>query len=543
MEYDVLIRGGTIYDGGGQAPYVGQVAIRGDTIAAVGPAGGAGDRGHLEIDARGLAVAPGFVNMMGKEGGLFADGRGQSDIRQGVTLEVFGEGSSLGPLNEEMRRERWRGLGQPGGADGGAWTTLGEGLDYLVRRGVSPNVASFVGAATVRRYVLGEDDVAPDPQQLQQMRRLVQQAMDEGAMGLGSALIYVPGCFASTAELCALSEVVAAAGGMYISHLRSEGDRFEEAVDELLTIASTAGCAAEIFHLKAAGKANWHKLDTVIRKIEAARAGGLPVTADMYTYAASSTGLDATMPPWVREGGHRAWVQRLRDPAIRARLEQEMTTSTAAWENRLFNVGAEHVLLVGFRNPALRHYAGKTLAQVAELRGTSPAQAAMDLVVEDDSRVGAVYFAMSEENVRRQIRLPWVSFCSDSPPLAAEGEFLNQGVHPRAYGAFARLLAKYVRDEGLIPLEEAVRRLAALPASNLKLERRGTLRAGNFADVVVFDPATVQDHATFEQPHQYATGVLHVLVNGTAVLKDGQHTGATPGRVVRGPGWKGPTPR
>ncbi|HEX2035804.1 MAG TPA: D-aminoacylase [Chloroflexota bacterium] len=543
MEYDVLIRGGTIYDGSGQAPYVGQVAIRGDTIAAVGPAGSAGDRGRLEIDARGLAVAPGFVNMMGKEGGLFVDGRAQSDIRQGVTLEVFGEGSSLGPLNEEMRRERRRSLGQPGGADGDAWTTLGEGLDYLVRRGVSPNVASFVGAATVRRYVLGEDDVAPDPQQLQQMRRLVQQAMDEGAMGLGSALIYVPGCFASTAELCALSEAVAAAGGMYISHLRSEGDRFEEAVDELLTIAGTAGCAAEIFHLKAAGKANWHKLDRVIRKIEAARAGGLPVTADMYTYAASSTGLDATMPPWVREGGHRAWVQRLRDPAIRARLEQEMTTSTAAWENRLFNVGAEHVLLVGFRNPALRHYTGKTLAQVAELRGTSPAQAAMDLVVEDDSRVGAVYFAMSEENVRRQIRLPWVSFCSDSPPLAAEGEFLNQGVHPRAYGAFARLLAKYVRDEGLIPLEEAVRRLAALPASNLKLERRGTLRAGNFADVVVFDPATVQDHATFEQPHQYATGVLHVLVNGTAVLKDGQHTGATPGRVVRGPGWKGPTPR
>jgi N-acyl-D-amino-acid deacylase len=371
------------------------------------------------------------------------------------------------------------------------------------------------------------------------MRGLVRQAMAEGAVGLGSALIYVPGCFASTEELIALSEEVAAAGGLYISHLRSEGDRFVEAVEELLTIARRAGCAAEIFHLKATGRANWHKLDTVIGMVEAARAEGLRITADMYTYAASSTGLDATMPPWVREGGHRAWVARLQDPAIRARLEQEMAAPAEAWENRLFNVGPENILLVSFRNPALRELSGKTLAQVAALRGTSPAQAAMDLVVEDDSRVGTVYFAMSEENVRKEIRLPWVSFCSDSPPLAAEGAFLQDGIHPRAYGTFARLLGRYVRDERLIPLEEAVRRLAALPAATLKLDRRGLLRPGHFADVVVFDPATIQDHATFEQPHQYATGVRHVLVNGAAVLADGEHTGATPGRVVRGPGWRG----
>jgi N-acyl-D-amino-acid deacylase len=400
-------------------------------------------------------------------------------------------------------------------------------------------VASFVGAATVRRHVLGEDDVAPTPAQLARMRDLVEEAMREGAVGLGSALIYVPGCFASTEELVTLAEVVGAHGGMYISHLRSEGDRFLEAVDELLTIARRAGCAAEIFHLKAAGKANWGKLEDVIRKVEGARAEGLPITADMYTYAASSTGLDATMPPWVRERGHRAWVERLRDPALRARLGREMTTPTEAWENRFLNVGPENVLLVSFRNPALRPLIGKTLAEAATLRGTTPAEAAMDLVVEDDSRVGAVYFAMSEDNVRRQIRLPWVSFCSDSPPMAAEGEFLADGVHPRAYGTFARLLGRYVREERLIPLEEAVRRLAALPAASLKLDRRGTLRPGSFADVIVFDPATVADHATFERPHQYATGVRHVLVNGTAVLRDGEHTGAKPGRVVHGPGRRG----
>jgi N-acyl-D-amino-acid deacylase len=543
VEYDVAIRGGTIYDGSGQPPFVGDVAIRADTIVAVEPEGLRRATGGAltEIDARGLAVAPGFVNMMGKESSLFADGRAQSDIRQGVTLEVFGEGTSLGPVKDdpEDAGRFWRGLGleRPPGA-GRPWTTLGSGLDYLAGRGVSTNIASFVGAATVRSYVLGEDDVAPTPAQLDQMRALVRQAMEQGAMGLGSALIYVPGCFASTEELIALAEVVAHYGGLYISHLRSEGDRFVEAVEELLTIARRAGCGAEIFHLKATGKSNWHKLETVIRMVEAARAGGLSITADMYTYAASSTGLDATMPPWVREGGHRAWVARLQDPVIRARLEQQMSTPGEAWENRLLNVGAENVMLVSFRNPALRPLIGTTLAKVAAGRGITPAAAAMDLVVEDDSRVGAVYFAMSEANVRREIGLPWVSFCSDSPPLAAEGEFLRSGVHPRAYGTFARLLGRYVRDAGLIPLEQAVRRLAALPAATLKLDRRGTLRQGHFADVVVFDPAAIQDHATFEQPHQYATGMRHVLVNGTAVLADGEHTGATPGRVVHGPGWR-----
>ncbi len=543
---EVLIRGGTIYDGSGGPPFGGDVRIRGDTIFAVtaaGPGSPSGARrAQVEIDARGLAVAPGFINMMGKESSLFRDGRAQSDVRQGVTLEVFGEGGSLGPLSAEMRAE-WRSLRRPpegpDGPDGPAgapWTTLGEGLAYLARQGVSPNIASFVGAATVRRHVLGEDNVAPTPEQLERMRALVREAMEEGALGLGSALIYVPGCFATTDELVALSEVVARYGGIYISHLRSEGDRFVEAVDELLSIARRAGCGAEIFHLKATGQANWPKLDTVIATVEAARAAGLQITADMYTYAASSTGLDATMPPWVREGGHRAWVARLQDPALRARLEQEMRTPSTAWENRLLNVGAENVLLVGFRNPALRPLVGATLAQVAASRGVTPASAAMDLVVEDDSRVGAVYFAMSEDNVRRQIRLPWVSFCSDSPPLAPEGEFLQNGVHPRAYGTFARLLGRYVRDEGLIPLQEAVRRLAALPAATLKLGRRGLLRPGYVADVVVFDPGAVQDHATFEQPHQYATGVRHVLVNGTAVVADGEHTGATPGRVVPGPG-------
>ena len=537
--FDILFRGGAIYDGSGAPPVEGDLGIVGDSIALVGKAGGA-DQAGVEIDARGMAVAPGFINMMGKETALFVDGRGQSDLRQGVTLEVFGEGTSLGPLNDEMRSElrRWRGLdGQ--GARGVPWTTLGKGLEYLAQRGVSANIASFVGAATVRQHVLGQDDVPPTAEQLAQMRALVRQAMQQGAMGLGSALIYVPGCFATTDELVTLSEEVAAYGGVYISHLRSEGDRFVEAVEELLTIARRAGCAAEIYHLKAVGRDNWPKLDTVIQMVEEARGAGIQVTADMYTYAASSTGLDATMPPWVREGGHRTWVQRLQDPALRPRIKHEMSTPTDEWESRLLTLGPENVMVVGFRNPDLRHLTGKTLAQIAAMRGTSPEEAAMDLVVEDNSRVGTVYFAMSEENVRRQMALPWVSFCSDSPAVAAEGEFLESGIHPRAYGSFARVLGKYVRDERALPLEEAVRRLAALPAATLKIDRRGQLRPGYFADVVVFDPATVQDHATFERPHQYATGVRHVLVNGTPVITDGEHTGATPGRVVRGPGWRG----
>lgn len=536
MDYDVVLRGGTIYDGSGRPGFVGDVGIVGDSIAAVGELSQA--RGQIDVDVTGLAVAPGFVNMLSwATVSLIADGRSQSDIRQGVTLEVFGEGWSEGPLTEEMKQEIVAHQGDIRYEV--RWTTLGEYLDYLVARGISPNVASFVGATTVRINVLGYEDRPPTPPELDRMRGLVRQAMEEGAVGLASSLIYAPAFYAGPSELTALAEVAAEYGGLYISHLRSEGNRLLEALDELIAVARATGVAAEVYHFKAAGQQNWHKLDAAIEKIEAARAAGLRITADMYTYAASATGLDAAMPPWVQEGGHRAWVERLKDPAIRERVRREMSTPSDAWENLYLAAGsAENVLLVGFKSEALKALTGKTLAEVAALRGTSPEEAAMDLVVEDDSRVDTVYFMMSEENVRKEIALPWVSFCSDSPSLAPEGVFLKSNPHPRAYGSFARLLGRYVRDEKIIPLEEAVRRLAALPAQNLRLDRRGMLRPGYFADVVVFDPATIQDHATFDRPHQYATGVQHVFVNGQQVLKDGEHTGATPGRVVRGPGWR-----
>jgi N-acyl-D-amino-acid deacylase len=533
VSYDVVIRGGTVYDGSGGDPFAGDVAIAGDAIAAVAPA--VAERGRREIDAGGLAVAPGFINMLSwATVSLLQDGRSQSDIRQGVTLEVFGEGSSMGPLNETMRRELLQHQGHikydvP-------WTTLDGYLRHLVTRGVSCNVASFVGAATVRVNVLGYEDRAPTAEELGRMRALVRRAMDEGALGVGSALIYAPGCYAGTDELVALAEEASRGGGMYISHLRSEGNRLLEAVDELIEIARRARVPAEIYHLKAAGEANWPKLEAAIAKIEAARAAGLRVTADMYTYTAGSTGLDAAMPPWVQEGGHRAWVARLQDPEVRARVRREMATPTDDWENLLLAAGAEGTLLIGFKSDALAPLTGKTLAQVAQQRGTSVEDTAMDLVVEDDSRVSTVYFLMSEENVRRQLGLPWVSFGSDGGSLAAEGVFLRSSTHPRAYGNVARLLGKYVRDEPALSLAEAIRRLSALPASNLKLDRRGRLVAGSYADVVVFDPATIQDHATYEQAHQYATGVQHVFVNGGHVLDNGEHTGATPGRVVYGPG-------
>ena len=535
-EYDTVIRGGMVYDGSGAPPVRADVGLRADTIAAVGDLGDA--RGRTEIDATGLAVAPGFINMLSwATESLIADGRSQSDIRQGVTLEVFGEGWSLGPLNDAMKTDMKN--AQSDLRFDIDWTTLGEYLESLERRGVAPNVASFVGATTVRIHELGYEDRPPTPEELDRMRALVRQAMEEGALGVGSSLIYTPAFYADTDELVALSKVAAGYGGMYISHMRSEGNRLLEAVDELLTIAREAGIPAEIYHLKAAGRANWHKLDDVIARVEAARAEGLKITADMYTYTAGATGLDAAMPPWVQEGGFEAWRTRLRDPAVRARVAREMRTPTDAWENLLLAAGPENVLVVGFRNEKLRRYTGMTLAEVAEERGVSPETAAMDLVVEDSSRVGTVYFLMSEDNVRRQITLPWMSFGSDAGSLAPEGVFLNTNPHPRAYGNFARLLGRYVRDEGLIPLEEAVRRLTTLPASNLKIRRRGALKPGFFADVVVFDPKEIRDHATFAEPHQYATGVVHVFVNGTAVLRDGEHTGATPGRVVRGPGWTG----
>lgn len=533
QQYDAVIRNGTIYDGSGSAPVVADIAIRGGRIAKVGKL--AGGRGKIEIDARGLAVAPGFINMMSGPETLIQDGRSQSDIRQGVTLEIFGEGESMGPLTEEMRKYD---LAQQGDIKFPiTWTTLAGGLDFLARRGISCNVASFVGAATIRENVLGYADRAPTPAELGRMRGLVRGAMQDGALGVASALIYAPGFYAKTDELVALAEAVRPYGGIYISHIRSEGNRLVEAVDELIDIARRARVHAEIYHLKAAGRANWGKLDEVIRRVEAARAQGLVITADMYTYTAGATGLDASMPPWVQEGGYYEWAKRLNDPAIRRRVAQEMRTPTDKWENLLLASGSpDRVLLVGFNNPALKPLTGKSLAEVARMRGKSPEETAMDLVIEDGSRVGTVYFVMSEENVRKKIRLPWVSFGADEDSQAPEGVFLKSNPHPRAYGNFARFLGKYVRDEKLVSLQEAIRRLSHLPAQNLSLEDRGLLKQGYFADVVVFDPAKIQDHATYEKPHQYATGVVDVFVNGVEVLKDGRHTGAKPGRVVYGPG-------
>ncbi len=535
--YSVLIRGGTVYDGTGGVPRVADVALADDTIAAVGDLAAA--TADLTIDASGLAVSPGFINMLSwATESLLVDGRSLSDIRQGVTLEVFGEGASMGPLNPSMKREMRERQGDI--RFDVAWTTLGEYLDHLVARGIATNVASFVGATTVRVHELGYDDRPPSPDELGRMQDLVRQAMREGALGVGSSLIYAPAFYAETEELIALARAAGEFGGSYISHMRSEGNRLLEAVDELIRIAREAEVAAEIYHLKAAGRDNWPKLEDVIARVERARAEGLAIRADMYTYTAGSTGLSASMPPWAHEGGHEAMVGRLRDPALRRRIAAEMRTPTDAWENLLLAAGSpDRVLLVGFRQDTLKYLTGRTLAEVARLRGIGIEQTAMDLVVQDDSRVGTIYFMMSEDNVRRQIALPWVSFGSDAGSLAPEEPFLSSNTHPRAYGNFARLLGRYVRDEGLIPLEEAVRRLTSLPAENLKIVGRGRLAPGYFADIVVFDPATVSDHATFESPHQLATGVRDVFVNGERVLAEGEHTGAIPGRVVRGPGWSG----
>jgi N-acyl-D-amino-acid deacylase len=532
-DVDVLIRGGTVYDGSGAPPFVGDVAIRGDVIASVGQTQ---LRGALEVDAAGLAVAPGFINMLSwATESLIADGRSQSDIRQGVTLEVFGEGMSMGPLSPSMQRlDRDR---QGDIKYTIEWTTLGEYLAFLERRGVSCNVASFVGATTVRIHELGYADRPPTADELERMCQLVRDAMEDGALGVGSSLIYAPACYAATDELTALVSAAAPYGGMYISHLRSEAAHLEQAVDELISIARDAGAPAEIYHLKAAGAANWGKLEGVVGQIETARAHGLAITADLYPYTAGSTGLNATMPPWVQEGGHAAWAARLRDPDIRARLRQEMQTPSDAWENMFSMAGStENILLVGFRSERLKPLAGRSLAAVSALRGTSPEDTIFDLIVEDDSRVQTIYFMIDEANIRRELQLPWVSFGSDAASLAPEGVFLRSSTHPRAYGTFARILGHYVRDEAVLPLEEAIRRLSRLPAENLKLDRRGALRPGYFADVVLFDPLRIQDHATYTAPQTYATGVEHVFVNGVHVLKAGEHTGATSGRALRGPG-------
>ncbi len=535
--YDVVLRGGTVFDGTGTAPRVADVGLRGDRIATIGDL--ARSTAAVDLDVRGLAVAPGFINMLSwATDSLILDGRSESEIRQGVTLEVFGEGTSYGPVNDRVRAFLTEQLPAEFHYEV-TWGTLGEYLEHLESRGVSTNVASFVGATTLRIHVVGFDDRPPTATELDQMRSLARAAMEQGALGVGSSLIYAPAFYARTDELIELARISAAYDGMYISHLRSEGDRLLEGVEELISIARASGVRAEIYHLKAAGQANWPKLDAAIEAIERARAEGLAITADMYTYTAGATGLDAAMPPWVQEGGFAAWSARLRDPAVRARVAAEMGAPGKGWENLYHAASPQGMLLVSFRNPALRGLRGRTLADVARERGKTPAETAMDLVAEDGSRVGTVYFMMSEDNVRREIRLPWVSFGSDEASQAPVPPFLEFTPHPRAYGNFARLLGPYVRDEQLIPLEEAIRRLTSLPASNLKLRDRGTLAPGAMADVVVFDPATIADRATYEEPHQFATGVRHVFVNGVVVLKDGEHTGATPGRVVRGPGWTG----
>ncbi len=533
--YDTIIRGGTVYDGTGAAGVAADVAIEGDRIAAVGDLGKA--TAATEIDASGKAVAPGFINVLSwATETLIEDGRGESDLLQGVTLEVMGEGWSMGPLNEAMRAESLKQQGDirfdiP-------WTSLGEYLDHLETRGVSPNVASFVGATTVRIHELGYEDRAPTAEELARMQALVREAMREGALGVGASLIYAPAFYARTDELIALTQAAAEFGGGYIAHMRSEGDRYLEAIDETIAIARAANTRAQIYHLKPAGKANWAKSEAGIARLDAARADGVDITANIYTYTAGATGLNATMPPWVQEGGHDAWVARLKDPNIRKRVIKEMRAPAQGWESLLqLAGGAENVLLIGFKNDKLKPLTGKTLAEVAKARRSSPEDTIIDLVIEDDSRVDTAYFLMSEDNIRRNIQWPHLMFGSDEGAYAPAGVFLKSNAHPRAYGTFARLLGRYVREENVIPLEEAIRRLTSLAADSLRLKERGRLVPGHFADIVVFDPATIGDRATYDSPHQLAAGVETVFVNGALTVSGGKHTGAKAGRVVRGPGW------
>lgn len=533
-KYDVIIRHGTVYDGSGRAGRVADVAIAGDSIVAIGDLTHA--RGTQEIDATGLAVTPGFINMLShSEESLIEDPKSQSELRQGVTLEVFGEGS-MGPVSEAMRKEAQAEQGDIKYQI--TWTTLGGYFDFLTKRGFAPNVASFVGAPTVRQAVIGDVDRAPTPAELDSMRALVAQAMQDGAMGVTTALIYPPATFAKTDELVELSKVASRYGGIYTAHMRSEADRLLEAIDETIRISNEAKIPVEIFHLKAAGKSNWPKMAQAIAKIDSARRAGVPITADMYTYTAGATGLIASIPTWVQDSGLAVAIRRLKDPKIRARVKREMELPATTWENLYLGTGSpERILLLGFKNDSLKKFTGKTLAEVAKIRGKGPEETAMDLVIQDDGGTAAAYFLMSEDNVKLQIAQPWVAFGSDAESSAPEGAFLKSSTHPRAYGNFARLLGHYVREEKVIPLEEAVRRLTLLPATDLRLKRRGAIRAGYLADVVIFDPATIADHSTYEKPQQYATGVRDVFVNGVAVIRNGEHTGATPGRIVRGPGW------
>ncbi|WOK09444.1 D-aminoacylase [Imperialibacter roseus] len=538
-DYDVIIRNGLIYDGSGSAPISADLGIKGDTIATIGNL--KEKSGATEIDAKGKAVSPGFINMLSwATESIITDPRSMSDIRQGVTLEVFGEGVSMGPLSDKMKAD-WVKNAEEETDITPEWTTLGEYLEYLETKGVTPNVASFIGATTLRIHTVDYDNRPPTEEELDSMRLLVKQGMEEGALGIGSSLIYAPAFYASTEELIELCKVAAPYGGRYITHMRSEGNQLLEAVDETIRIAKESGIPAEIYHLKVAGTDNWWKIDTLLTMIEGARAEGIKLTTDMYTYTAGATGLDASMPPWVQEGGPEKWRERLQDPDIRKKVIEEMRTATNEWENLLLSAGSpERVVLLGFKNDSLKTiYTGKTLAEAAAIHGKSAEETAIDLVIADETRVGTAYFMMSEENVKRQIQLPYMSFGSDAESVMPEGKVLESSTHPRTYGNFARLLGKYVRDEKVISLEEAIRKLSSMPAENMGIRKRGRLLPGYYADVVIFDPATIQDHATFENPHQLSTGVTDVWVNGVQVLSNSEHTGSFPGRVVRGPGWVG----
>lgn len=535
-KYDLIIKNGLVFDGNGTTPILADIAIKNDTIAFIGNLSYYANADEV-IDAKGMAVAPGFVNMLSwSTESLIEDGRSMGEIMQGVTLEVMGEGDSMGPISEAMKVDAKKSQGNikydiP-------WNTLGEYLVYLEKRGVSTNVASFVGASTVRAMELGYANRPPKPDELERMKKHVRLAMEEGAMGVASALIYTPGTYSNTHELIELSKVASEYGGTYISHLRSEGNKLEEATDELIKIAKEANIHAEIYHLKAAGKDNWYKIDKVIAKIDSARKAGINITADMYNYIAGATGLDAAMPPWVQEGGFDQWSRRLQSGTIRDQVGREMSSPQSDWENLCLAAGADKTLLIGFKQDSLRKYIGKTLAELAAIKKKTWYETAMDLVVSDGSRVDVVYFLMSEENVKKQIQLPYMSFCSDAASMNPAGVFLKSNSHPRAYGNFARLLGKYVREEKVITLQEAIRKLTSLPCDNLKIQKRGRLAVGNFADIVVFDPNKIQDKATFEKPHQLSEGMIHVFVNGEQVVKNGQHTGVKSGRFVKGPGWK-----
>ena len=535
-DYDTIIRNGMIYDGNGGEPYKADIGIKNDTISFIGDLSSASAKN--EIDANGKAVAPGFINMLSwANESLIHDGNSQSDIRQGVTLEVMGEGWSMGPLNEKLKKQQQESQGDIKYAI--EWNTLGEYLNFLEKKGVSCNVASFIGATTVRMNVMGEDNRDPSPAEMDSMKLLVKQAMEEGALGVGTSLIYPPAFFAKTNELIELSKVASQYGGSYISHMRSEGNKLHEAVEELITIAKEANIHAEIYHLKAAGKDNWSKMDSVIRRVERARTEGLNITADMYTYIAGGTGLTATMPPTLQDGGFGKLRERLQDPVIREQTIKDMNSKTDAWENFFYAVGTpENIIVVGFKQDSLKKYIGKSLAAVAKIRGKSSEETAMDLIVQDSTRVDCIFFLMDENNVKKQIAIPWLSFGSDEGSYEPSGVFLKSNPHPRAYGNFARVLGKYVREEKIISLQEAVRKLAKLPATNLKIQKRGELKIGNYADIVIFDPAQIKDKATFDKPHQYAEGMIHVFVNGIQVLKDGEHTNAKPGKFVKGPGYK-----